>query len=233
MSTNVNVIAKKMLAKILAQENITIIHAGVRTATFDLKRRILTLPIWKDMSGDVYDLLLMHEVAHALYSSNIGHLILPACEKIDPKYPKAAKRFLNVVLDAKDERLIKATYPGGRGSFYRGYAELIESNFFGTKDQDINDYGIVDRLNMFFKTGNLDIEFSKKEIDFILEIEKVMTFEEVVDICIRLYQYAKEERAKKKSEEEEDEDENQNEDQDGAGQKKDKRSKPRKEDRSE
>jgi hypothetical protein len=220
-----------MLAKILATENITIVHAGVRTATFDLKRRILTLPIWKDMSGDVYDLLLMHEVAHALFSSNIGPLLLPACEKIDPKFPKAAKRFINVVLDAKDERLIKATYPGGRGSFIRGYAELIERNFFGTKDQDINDFGIVDRLNMYFKTGNLDIEFSDKEMDFIREIEKVMTFEKVVNICERLYQYAKEERDRKKAEEEEDgEDESEEKNQDSTEQKKNKSSKSKEED---
>jgi hypothetical protein len=193
-----------MLAKLLAMENITVIHAGTRTASFDPKRRILSLPIWKEMGGDLYDLLVLHEIAHALYTPSGSKFLVDACNIVDAKYPKVAKRFINIVEDARIERLIKVTYPGGRGSFIRGYNELLVRNFFGTNGQDINDFGIIDRINIYFKTGNTDIKFSAEEMVFIRAIENVLTFNEVVGICEGLYKYAKAERNKKKAEEEED-----------------------------
>ena len=54
------------LAKLMATENLTVQHAKVPTASFDPKNRILTCPIWEQMSGDLYDLLMGHEVGHAL-----------------------------------------------------------------------------------------------------------------------------------------------------------------------
>jgi hypothetical protein len=195
---DVNIQAKKMLAKLLAIENLHVIHAGTKTATFDPKRRILTLPIWKDMSGDLYDLLVLHEVSHALFSPQGSKIIIDACLLIDPKFPKFAKRFINIVEDARIEKLIKIKYPGGKGSFIRGYVDLVNRNFFGTKDNDINSYGVIDRLNIYFKTGNTEIFFNEKEQEFIKEIEQVLTFNDVVNICIRLYQYAKEEKKQQK-----------------------------------
>ena len=64
--------SKTLLAKLLATENLTIQHLKVRTASFDMKERILTCPVWKDMDGDLYDLLLGHEVGHALFTPWIG-----------------------------------------------------------------------------------------------------------------------------------------------------------------
>ena len=52
-----------MLQKIL-QYNTT----KLSTASFDVKNRVLTLPIFKEQSGDVYDMLIAHECAHALWT---------------------------------------------------------------------------------------------------------------------------------------------------------------------
>ena len=41
-------------------------HANVETAYFDLKARKVVLPNWKDMPPELYDLLLGHEIGHAL-----------------------------------------------------------------------------------------------------------------------------------------------------------------------
>jgi hypothetical protein len=215
MEHSVNVQAKKMLAKILATESITIVHAGVRTATFDPKNRILTLPIWKDMTGDLYDLLILHEVSHALYTPKGTKELIDACVYIDPQYPMAARRFINIVEDARIERLIKVTYPGGKMSFIRGYEELIERDFFGTKSRNLDSFGIIDRLNIYFKSGNTEISFNDKELEFISEIEKALTFNEVVDISKKLYQYAKEERSEKKKQEEEKKNQQKIEDEEG------------------
>ena len=50
----------------------TIQHNNVKTASFNTKDRILTLPIFKEQSGDVYDMLIAHECAHALYTPADG-----------------------------------------------------------------------------------------------------------------------------------------------------------------
>ena len=64
--------AKTQLAKLLATEDITVRHSAVATpASFDVKHRILTLPIWtvaEDMK-DVLDMMTGHEVGHALWTS--------------------------------------------------------------------------------------------------------------------------------------------------------------------
>lgn len=199
---DVNVQAKKTLAKLLARENITVVHAGTRTASFDPKRRILTLPIWKDMTGDLYDLFVLHEVGHALFTPFGSKPIIDACKAIDPKYPEAAKTFLNVVEDARIEKLVKEMYPGSRGCFTRGYKQLVFRNFFNTSGKDLSQLGIIDRINIFFKAGkDLEIQFSEEEIPFIERIEKVMTFSEVVNIAKDLYSYAKKERKRKKEQE--------------------------------
>ena len=64
-TTMINLDVKGYLAKLIASENITIQHNKVKTASFDVKNRILTLPIFKEKSGDVYDMLIAHECAHA------------------------------------------------------------------------------------------------------------------------------------------------------------------------
>ena len=63
---NLNIDSKSQLAKLLATENITIQHNNVATASFNLEDRVLTLPVFKNPKGYVYDMLIAHEVSHAL-----------------------------------------------------------------------------------------------------------------------------------------------------------------------
>ena len=56
------------LARLLATENLVVEHRKVTTASFDVIRRVLTLPLWDKASKVVYDLLVGHEVGHALYT---------------------------------------------------------------------------------------------------------------------------------------------------------------------
>ena len=116
----VNTEVKGTLARLLATENLVVEHRAVQTASFDVNNRVLTLPIWKEASGTVYDLLVGHEVGHALYTPNIP---------ID-----APKGFVNVIEDARIERLMKQTYPGLRRTFFDGYRELWHKDFFGVAD---------------------------------------------------------------------------------------------------
>jgi len=61
-----NLSAQEYLAKLLAKENLSVQHGNYSTASFDVMNRVLRLPLWEDKGKDVYDLLVGHEVGHAL-----------------------------------------------------------------------------------------------------------------------------------------------------------------------
>ena len=61
--------SKSLLAKLMATENLTVEQKNVRTASFDVKNRILTVPkLDEKISSQLYDLFMGHEVGHALYT---------------------------------------------------------------------------------------------------------------------------------------------------------------------
>ena len=179
--------AKSYLAKLLATENISVEHRKVKTASFDVKNRVLTLPIWKHMSNDIIDLLVAHEIGHALYT----HLD-EWKSALDEGLPHS---FLNVIEDARIEKLVKRKYPGIVRSFVNGYRELINNNFFGTKDKDVNEMLLIDRLNMHFKTSIVksDIEFTTAEQLIVKKMENLETFNDVVVLARELSEYCKDE----------------------------------------
>ncbi len=177
--------SKSILAKLLATENLIVEHRSVPTASFDVHNRILVLPIFKEMSGDVYDLLVGHEVGHALFT--------PDVLGSDVGIPMS---YLNVCEDARIEKLMKRKFPGLSKCFYKGYNTLNEQDFFEIKDTDVNKMRLIDRINLFFKIGNVNssmyIQFSEKEQNFVDLLEKCETFDEVVDIARQLADYEKE-----------------------------------------
>ena len=177
---------KSLLAKLLATENVTVEHGKFSTASFDVKNRVLRLPIWKEMSGSLYDLMVLHEVGHALWTPEEGWH-----ESASKKGP-GFKSFLNVVEDARIERKIKDKYPGGRKSFTEGYLELVRKDFFGTKELDLNELNLIDRINLYFIAGSSNgIEFSEEEKGFIEKVATTRTWDDVVRVSEELYEYAK------------------------------------------
>lgn len=184
----VNIQSKEVLARLLAQENLTVVHQNVQTASFNLKDRVLTLPMWNDMENYTYDHLVGHEVAHALYTP-------------EEKWLEAVKAegdgfhgFLNVVEDARIEKLIQRRYPGLRKQFIKSYKKLLADGFFGKSEDEINSFKLIDRLNVYFKCGlTTGVQFDKDEKAWIKEIEDAETFEEVLDIAKRLFGKAIEE----------------------------------------
>ena len=67
-SMAVNYEIKSQLAKLLATEDLVVENRNVSTASFDVLNRVLTLPMWKKASNSVYDMLVSHEVGHALFT---------------------------------------------------------------------------------------------------------------------------------------------------------------------
>ena len=188
----INKESKGYLAKLLATENISIQHKKVQTASFDVKNRVLTLPIWKNMGNDVIDLLISHEVGHALFTPEDGWR-----KAIDKGIQHS---FLNVIEDARIEKLIRRRYPGLKQSFIKGYKELISNNFFGTKEKDVNNMLLIDRLNIHFKSSIVEstVKFTnKKEKDIVKRMEDLETFDDVVKLAEELGSYCKSEMKSK------------------------------------
>jgi hypothetical protein len=187
--------SKSILARLLAKENLTVQHKNIPTAYFDTKNRLLALPTWKDMSSDLYDLLTGHEVGHALYTPSQGWH-----DQIhDKDFGNHFKGFLNVLEDARIEKLIKRTYPGLRKNFYQAYKELFDKDFFGVNDMDLDDLLFIDRVNLHFKLGSfLAVDFTPEEAVIVNEIAKMETWEEVVALARRMYDMAREELEQKK-----------------------------------
>ena len=195
-TNNINNQAKSYLAKLLATENISVEHKKVQTAYFDVKSRLLVLPIWKHMNEDITDLLIAHEVGHALFTPQSGW------EKsvIQKKIPKS---FLNVIEDARIEKLIKRKYPGLSQSFIKGYRDLIRNDFFGTKNKDINELLLIDRLNIHFKSSHVEspvIFKDEYEQDVVSRMNKLETFDDVVKLAEELSKYCKKESEEKEQE---------------------------------
>ena len=177
---------KSLLAKLLASENLTVEHGNFPTASMDVKNRVLRLPIWKEMSGSLYDLMVLHEVGHALYTPEDGWHASASNKG------NGYKSFLNVVEDARIERKIKDKYPGGRRSFTEGYLDLIKKDFFGLRGIDLEELNLIDRINLHFKGGTLhNIEFSDEENEFVEKVKNTVTWADVVRVTDELYEYAK------------------------------------------
>ena len=191
----INSNAQSYLARLLAKENIEIRHGEYHTAFFDVEQRVLGLPLWKDRGKDVYDLLVGHEVGHALYTPKEGwHESV-----VELAVPRS---FVNVIEDIRIEKKIQRTYPGLVASFQRGYAQLVDENFFGTAENIIEDYKLVDRINLKAKCGSLvDVQFSDEEMPIVQKAMGVETWEDVLEVCQMLMEYVEQEVEEQQDEE--------------------------------
>ena len=190
--------SKSILAKLLAAENITVSHQNTQTAYFDLKSRTLVCPVWKDMDGHLYDLLMGHEVGHALNTPEQGwHSAIH--DESGARLGKF-KDFLNVIEDARIEKLVKRKFPGLAKSFAAAYKELYDRDFFGIKDVDANKLNLIDRINLRYKLGaHLPVAFNDDERQFLIDIDNAETWEQVVDVARRVYAYCKQQKEEQKS----------------------------------
>lgn len=181
---------KETLAKLMASENIFVEHANVPTAGFDLINRRLLLPNWKNISDDVYTLLISHEVGHALFTPKEQWE-----EAIMKEKNMSFKQVVNIVEDVRIEKMIQQKYPGTVRAFKSGYNELEQSNLFGTKDRDINSYGLLDRLNVHFKIGHFGyakVPFFDNERVWLDRINSCKSFADVLKVATELKQFVEE-----------------------------------------
>jgi len=185
---------KSQLAKLLATEDLIVEHKQVETASFNVETRVLVLPLWEKASSEVYDMLVAHEVGHALFTP---------CEDWLDRYD-IPPSFVNIVEDARIEKLMKRKYAGLPKTFFNGYKELQGMDFFKLSGIDVNEMGIADRLNLYFKIGNfIDIDFTDYEKTLVSMVKSAESFDDVLEYSKVIWEYAKEELEEKKKEQQE------------------------------
>ena len=191
MLKEVNYEVKGQLAKLLATEDLIIENRNVSTASFDVERRVLTLPMWEKASTTVYDLLVGHEVGHALYTPAENWML---------DYPEVPQSFVNVFEDVRIEKLMKQKYPGLTKTFYTGYSQLADQDFFGLEEHDEEDINLADRINIHYKIGNFtDISFEPDEQPFVDRAFKTKTFQDVLELANDLTIFLKEQQQQQES----------------------------------
>lgn len=206
MENTVNKNSKSLLSRLLATENIFVIHdRKAKTASFDIMNRVLRLPILANMSEELYDMFVAHEVAHALYTPFTEedkqtlkeHGYLSSAIKVcgNTEEARLAHGYMNVVEDARIERLIKDKFQGLRRDFFVAYGELNNTDFFSIRGKKIEELPFIDRINLFFKIGShVKISFTDEEMDYVLMVENTRTFDDVVDVTKKIWQYCKDKK---------------------------------------
>ena len=178
---------KSQLAKLLATEDLIVEHKNVQTAQFNVHTRVLILPNWEKASNAVYDMLVGHEVGHALFT--------PDEWGWEDRVPQ---NFVNVVEDARIEKLMKRKYEGLAKTFYKGYNELHNEDFFEVDDKDLTTFNLADRINLYCKVGSfLPISFSTIEEPIVNLVKNAETFTDTIAAAEALYNFCKQEQERR------------------------------------
>ncbi len=187
---------KDQLAKLMATEDLTVVHRNIPTAYFDIKNRILACPTFKDdISNELYDLFMGHEVGHALHTPYEG--VHSALEK-----NRTLKGYLNVVEDVRIESAIKDRYQGLRKSFYKAYDELMQRDFFGIKDRNLQTLSLIDKINLITKVGSrVSIKLTSEEQVLLDKCYACKTWEEVEAVATEIYEWSKENETRDETDE--------------------------------
>ena len=187
MSKATNIQSKSILARLLADEDLSVRHdMAAPTAAFDLQTRTLILPTWENMSASLYDMLVGHEVAHALYTPSDRWQKDIQSIATDYGLPYGTvQQYANIVEDARIERAIKAKFPGLRRDFLSAYVDLMGRDLFDLKGRSIADLPLIDRINLEFKVGlhaGQQIPFDAAESVWVDRVSKAGSWEDVLDI---------------------------------------------------
>lgn len=187
-----NIDTKSQLAKLIATENITVQQNNVKTASFDVVNRILTLPIFKTDSKDVTDMLVAHECAHALFTPTNGWKKVSDDEEL--------RSYVNVLEDCRIDKKIQKKYPGVVTNYVNGFEILNRQNFFGLKDKDYDtDLMLIDKVNIFYKSSKkLQFNFSNTDNLWLKQVDSLKSFNDVVKLAKKMLEWQKKEIKKLK-----------------------------------
>ena len=171
---------KSTLVKLLAEEDVTVTYQKAQTASFNPVTRQVILPIWKDKSESVMDMMSLHEVGHALYT--------PASLLEDGHKKQVKHSFLNVLEDVRIEKMIQDKYLGSVKVFKTAYTELLKKDFFGVNGKDLSKLNLIDRINLHYKNVP-NVPFDNDELEWVDKANQTKTPEDVLNLAIELQEW--------------------------------------------
>ena len=153
----------------------------------DGKDGSVIIPTFKFLDDETTQMLVSHEIGHALFSKY--------SKKEISEYFKKYGDIFNIVEDAYIEREVISEYKGLSHIFEYGYKTLLNNGFFGELNYDIiNSLPLHSRLNIYVKIGTHfpDIAFNKEECEFALRIKNLRSNKDVIELCDDILNYMKE-----------------------------------------
>ena len=187
--------SKSVLARLMARENISVEHSNTaETAAFDTVNRTLILPAWRMDNEAVYNMLVAHEVSHALFTANTKKAILDGFNRVntsgDDSFTGNAKAIWNICEDARIEKLILRRFPGLKRDFYDAYKHLVAKAVLDPKNISA-DMLLADKINYFAK-ANIhlpDIPFTDVERVLLNETLEAETIEDSIEVARKVFDY--------------------------------------------
>ena len=187
--------SKSVLARLMARENISIEHSNTAdTAAFDTVNRTLILPAWRMDNEAVYNMLVAHEISHALYTADTKESILDGFNRVntsgDSTFTGNAKAIWNICEDARIEKLILRRFPGLKRDFYDAYKHLVAKAVLDPKNISA-DMLLADKINYFAK-ANIhlpDIPFTGEERVLLNETLEAETIEDSIEAARKVFDY--------------------------------------------
>jgi len=185
-------------AKLLANENISVVHANVPTAAFHPDSKTVILPIFGDH--------IPEETKVHLASHEVSHFLNPADYTHEVKENKRNAGVLNIIDDVRIERDIQERFVGLRPLYKKSYQYIQKSGLLIGKsdfknktiaptENDETSELFISRLNCHLKLNTVgktgeDIEFSSEEMVGVKACEKVKTWDDVLeahDLIMKLH----------------------------------------------
>ena len=146
--------------------------------------------MWVMDSSAAYDMLIGHEVGHALYTplSELEEFMTNRNTYMEGKYKDIEFSNMNIIEDIRIEKMIHKKFPGFRKIFNKGYSDLHNMDFFSLQGRDVDQMSFMDRINLHFKIGNdIVIKFTDEEMEMVENIrDDVNTFEDVLEYCLKV-----------------------------------------------
>lgn len=186
------------IATMMLGEKITVYSGKYSTAAFDLDKRVIFIPVFEGVSMDFYEMVLLHEVGHGLYTPGSKHgdaSMVKRAEEVVPGNQPLGFSYINVIEDARIERKVCEKFRGAKRSLVKGYNEVynkdilqIKSVYEKSKDKLL----MIDLLNTKAKLGeNMDVPLCDVGMGFYDRMMATDTFDEVVELSKEVYEWSK------------------------------------------
>jgi hypothetical protein len=160
--------------------------------------RVMRVPNWQGLTKDQTDVLIGHEMGHALFTDNSIY------ESLAKDNKRGLFTYLNVVEDARIDRKMKRAYPGLQRVYFNGMRQFHANgpifkggaDFMFDKDgkpYPVASMKLIDRINLHYKVGAfVKVPFTADERVWLDRIDRAADTDDALAIARALHRLSKE-----------------------------------------